>query len=316
MKLARYKKGDAQRLGLVAGGNLFDLAEVAKLSGSQDQDMQILVAHAKCGDMKSVLELQEQGVCLLAKASEPIDANVVDPNEKKWVYELGGIRLLAPVPNPGKILCLAGNYYEGEGCKETDKSTLRPRVFIKPRTTLIGPGDDIQVPSFAEVVVPEIELAVVIGKRGRDISLSEADDYIWGYAVFNDFTARKLRLPRERLGRPRDLFFDWLNGKWFDTFAVAGPWLTSKSEIHDAGNLNIVCRVNGEIWTEGSTRDMIFTPQEIIAYISRIATLEPGDLIATGVPVHEHNQPPIKSGDLIEGEIEGLGKIINQMVRI
>jgi 2-keto-4-pentenoate hydratase/2-oxohepta-3-ene-1,7-dioic acid hydratase in catechol pathway len=172
------------------------------------------------------------------------------------------------------------------------------------------------VPPLAQTVVPEIEMAAVIGRRGRDIPLAEAADYICAYTIFNDFSARSLNLAPVRRGQPWDEVFDWLNGKWFDTFGVVGPTLTLKRAVPDPGNLDLVCRVNGKVRDEGNTRNMIFTPADTIAFISQITTLEPGDLIATGTAIHAEVEVPLESGDVVEGEITGLGVLRNRVVRV
>jgi len=263
--------------------------------------------NAEIGDMKEMLALPA-GLKVVREIGAALSNEPGLPAEE--------VTLLNPLPNPGKVLCLAGNYYEGGAAHDLDKTVCTPRIFSKPNTSLIGPGEDIRVPPLAKTVVPEIELAVVIGRRGRDIPVAEADDYICAYTIFNDFSARELDLPPVRRGQPWDEVFDWLNGKWFDTFGVVGPTLTLKEAVPHPEALEIVCRVNGQIRDQGNTRDMIFTPAEIIAFISQITTLEPGDLIATGVAIHAAEEVPIQPGDVIEGEVEGLGVLRNRVVRV
>jgi 2-keto-4-pentenoate hydratase/2-oxohepta-3-ene-1,7-dioic acid hydratase in catechol pathway len=312
MRLARYLKDGSPRLALVVDERIHDLAIGA--NANDCFTYKPLVGPGETGDARALLQLGAEGLALLQGMADFVRD---EPDYAKLAADEGPVsevRLLPPIGNPGKILCLARNYYEGRDQDTLDKSVCTPRIFLKPSSALIATEDEIRVPPLATVVCPEIELTLVIGKRGRDIPVKEADDYIAAYTILNDFSARKLNLPPERMGQPWDGFFDWLNGKWFDTFAVLGPWLTLKSEIDDPSNLDIHCTVAGNTWTAGNTRDMIFSPAETIAFISQITTLEPGDVIATGVPVHEREQEPVKSGDVIEGEIEGLGVIRNRVV--
>lgn len=316
MQIARYRQGRETRLGLVWKDTVFDLAALA--SQSKSTAAKALIPCLSQGDTKGLLEHPE-GLALaselgadLAAHSEPEAA----PSGSVTVGPLAEIRLLNPLPNPGKILCLAGNYYEGGAPHDIDKTVCTPRIFIKPTTCLIGPNETIRVPPLAHTVVPEIEMAAVIGRRGRDIPPAEAADYIAAYTIFNDFSARRLNLAPVRRGQPWDEVFDWLNGKWFDTFGVVGPVLTLKQAVPDPGNLDLVCRVNGKVRDAGNTGNMIFTPADIIAFISQITTLEPGDLIATGTAIHAEVETSLESGDWVEGEITALGRLRNRVVRV
>ncbi len=153
----------------------------------------------------------------------------------------------------------------------------------------------------------------MIGKRGRDIALEDADGYVGGYLVFNDISARHLKGTAHRRPRPMDDFFDWLVGKWCDGFAVVGPYLVTRDEVPDPAGLEMALRVNGELKQHSSAGEMIFTVPEAIAWISGFVTLEPGDLICMGTPggVGETTQTYLQPGDTVEGEIERLGTIVN-----
>ena len=226
------------------------------------------------------------------------------------------VRLLPPVPRPKKLLCLAGNYSEHilEGGGEfPGKEKMTPRVFMKPpTTTLIGSGDAISLPQNAQQIDWECELAVVIGKHARFVDAADGLDYVAGYTVLLDISERKLLIDDGRQPRDGDRWFDWLNGKWFDTFAPCGPCLVTKDDIPDPQVLPISLSVNGEIRQSGNTGQMIFSVAELVAWASTLMTLEPGDIIATGTlsGVGAATGQFLKSGDRVEGEIEGIGSIV------
>ena len=226
------------------------------------------------------------------------------------------VRLLAPIPRPGKVLALAGNYQEHiqeGGGQRVDKSRVTPRVFMKPSSCVIGPGDAVKLPRVSEQVDWELELAVVIGRTAKHVSPSEARRVIAGYGVFNDISSRSLTIGASRDPRPMDDFFDWLNGKWQDTFGPFGPWLVTADEIPDPNSLAVRLWVNDVLRQNGSTAQMIFNVDEIVAFASDLMTLEPGDIIATGTPsgVGHASNTFLKPGDVVRGEIEGLGTLVN-----
>jgi len=236
------------------------------------------------------------------------------------VYALSDVRLRAPILWPRKLLCLAGNYSEHirEGGGEVpEKASMTPRVFMKPpTTTIIGYGDPIVVPRNGRWIDWECELAVVIGKRARFVQAAEASTYIAGYTVMNDVSERELHVPEQRTSRPGDNWFDWLNGKWLDTFAPMGPSLTLKDEIPDPHRLRITLRVNGVTKQDSDTGRMIFSIPELVEWCSSLVTLEPGDVISTGTPsgVGKALGEFLKSGDTVESEVEGIGVLRNPVV--
>jgi 2-keto-4-pentenoate hydratase/2-oxohepta-3-ene-1,7-dioic acid hydratase in catechol pathway len=220
------------------------------------------------------------------------------------------------VPAPGKILCLAGNYQahiEESGASRIDKSRSTPRFFIKPNTSIIGTGEAIRVPEVSDTVDYEIEIAAVIGKRGGGITVADATGHIGGYLVFNDISARQITGIEHRSPRPMDDFFDWLVGKWCDTFAVIGPELVTADEIADPTELQMELLVNGELRQHSSAGEMIFTVPEAIAWISRFLTLERGDLICMGTPggVGDASATYLAPGDTVTARIETLGTLEN-----
>jgi acylpyruvate hydrolase len=214
------------------------------------------------------------------------------------------VRLGPPVPDPSKIVCLGLNYRDhAEESGLTPPSA--PMFFAKFPNSLIGPGERIVPPATTQKVDYEAELAVVIGRRGRHIAAADALDHVAGAMPFNDVSARDLQLANNL----------WTGGKAIDTFGPCGPELVLLDEIEDLQALAIRARVNGATLQDGTTADMIFGVAETIAFLSQIMTLEPGDIIATGTPagVGQSRDPQVflRSGDVVEIEIEGLGTLSN-----
>ncbi len=206
---------------------------------------------------------------------------------------LADVELLAP-SQPSKIICVGRNY--AAHAKEHDAEVPElPLIFLKPPSTIINPGAAIILPPQSQQVEHEAELVVVIGKRGRNIIGEEAKEHVLGYTIGNDVTARDLQRA-DRL---------WTRGKGFDTFAPFGPWIDTDFDPSDAV---ITCRVNGQMRQMASTRDMVFSVGTIIAFISSVMTLEPGDLIFTGTPA---GVGALNDGDTVEVDIEGLGVLSN-----
>ena len=229
---------------------------------------------------------------------------------------LEDVRLLVPIPPPGKILLLAGNYakhVEERGGVAAERAETFPYVFIKPTSTLTHPGDPIMIPkSSPDHIDWECELGVVIGKECRDVSEADALDYVAGYTVVNDVSDRKFAPNPSRKPRERDKFFDWLHGKWHDTFCPVGPCLLPAQGI-DPQSLRILLRVNGETKQDDTTAKMVFPVAAVVSFLSSFMTLEPGDLIATGTPsgVGSATGTYLKPGDVVEASIEGIGVLRN-----
>jgi 2-keto-4-pentenoate hydratase/2-oxohepta-3-ene-1,7-dioic acid hydratase in catechol pathway len=208
---------------------------------------------------------------------------------------LESVRLLAPI-QPGKIICVGRNY--SEHIKETNAEVpTTPLLFFKPPSSVIGPEQTIYLPPQSEQVDHEAELAVVIGKRGRWIQPSDAFNYIFGYTVANDITARDLQ---HKDGQ-------WTRAKGFDTFCPLGPWIDTDINPVD---VMITCHVNGVLRQMASTRDMLFHIDQLIAYISSIMSLEIGDVILTGTPA---GISPLHPGDIVEAAIDGIGTLRNSV---
>ena len=208
------------------------------------------------------------------------------------------------IDRPGKIICVGLNYKDHAAEQGTDLPTA-PLLFAKWPNTLIGPGEPIVIPPEAEQVDYEAELGVVIGSRVRRASEAKALDAVRGYVCVNDVSARDLQFADGQ----------WTRGKSPDTFCPVGPRLVPREEVPDPQALAIRCLVNGEVLQDSSTAQMVFSVAEIIAYVSRTITLEPGDLIATGTPagvgVFRDPKVLLQDGDEVTVEVEGLGTLTN-----
>lgn len=206
---------------------------------------------------------------------------------------LAELKLLPPC-TPSKIICVGRNYVEH--AKELGNEIPKtPLLFFKPPSAVIANGEQIFLPPQSAQVEHEAELVVVIGQRAKNVIAETAKEYIFGYTIGNDITARDLQKTDGQ----------WTRAKGFDTFCPFGPWIDTDFDASDAV---VTCRVNGQMRQMASTRDMLFSVSTLIAYISSIMTLEPGDLIFTGTPA---GVGTLKIGDVVDVEIEGLGKLSN-----
>ncbi|MEX0862111.1 fumarylacetoacetate hydrolase family protein [Nitrosopumilus sp.] len=217
-------------------------------------------------------------------------------------------KLLSPIPNPNKIICLAFNYVD-HAKEQGLQAPEDPAIVIKPRTTLNGTNSDIICPDFVTQLDYEIELALIIGKVCKNISVVDAANAVFGYMIFNDVSARDIQFKDKQFTR----------GKSFDSFAPCGPWITTVDEIQDPQNLKMTTKINGEIRQNSNSNNMFIKIPEIISKISRVMTLEKGDIISTGTPagvmLNKPNPVFLKDGDKVEMEIENLG-ILNNTIRI
>ena len=206
---------------------------------------------------------------------------------------LSAVKLMAPVA-PGKLICIGMNY-AAHAAEIAQDVPDEPLVFFKPISSIIGPEDSIQLPHQSDQVELEIELAIVIGKKAKNVSVDQALDYVFGYTIGNDVTARDLQFS--------DL--QWARSKAFDTFCPLGPWI--ETEL-DAGAVTLVSRVNGQSRQKSKSSDMVTDVPNIISYVSQNFTLEPGDVILSGSPA---GISKIEAGDQIECEISGIGILHN-----
>ncbi|BDG42294.1 fumarylacetoacetate hydrolase family protein [Saccharococcus caldoxylosilyticus] len=255
----------------------------------------------------SLLECIKQGDSFLRRTEE-IVAWAKENRGAQYVYDLADVRLLAPIPRPAKNIFCIGKNYADHAMELGGKSHIPEHliVFSKVPTTVIGHEETIlRHAGVTDEVDYEGELAVVIGKQGRAIRKEEALDYVFGYTIINDVTARDLQERHEQ----------YFLGKGLDTFCPMGPWIVHRSLIENPNKLQIETRVNGEVRQKANTEQFIFNIETIIETISRGITLEPGDIIATGTPagVGKGMKPPrfLQAGDVVEITVEGIGTLRN-----
>jgi 2-keto-4-pentenoate hydratase/2-oxohepta-3-ene-1,7-dioic acid hydratase in catechol pathway len=283
MRLISYQSDAGARVAISRDGQYFDLS------------------HADPSLPTSMIDLLAAGPEMLRRAaaatakSEPLPA--------------GNIQLLAPVPRPPKIFGVGLNY--ADHARETGKEPpSEPVIFSKMPTSVVAHGQPIVLPALSNKVDYEAEMVVVVGRGGRHIRREAAMQHVAGYCSGHDVSARDWQ--HQKPGG------QWLLGKSFDTFAPFGPELVTADEIPDPGNLHIQLRINGRTMQDSTTRQLIFSVAELIAYISGVCTLETGDIIFTGTPpgVGAARRPPVflQTGDVVEVEIEGIGVLRNPVV--
>ena len=217
-------------------------------------------------------------------------------------------KYLSPIANPNKIICLAYNYVD-HAKEQGLQAPEDPALVIKPRTALNSTNSDIVCPDFVTQLDYEVELALIIGKNCKNVSVNDAFDSIFGYMIFNDVSARDIQFKDKQFTR----------GKSFDSFAPCGPWITTKDEIKDPQNLKMTTKINGELRQNSSSSNMFIKIPEIVSKISKVMTLEKGDIISTGTPagvmLNKPNAVFLKDGDKVEMKIENLG-ILNNTIKI
>jgi 2-keto-4-pentenoate hydratase/2-oxohepta-3-ene-1,7-dioic acid hydratase in catechol pathway len=292
MRIATYHTRAGERLGFIVGAqHVLDLQHLARRTKLRiPSEMTQFIA-----------EISPTAFRRLSKAAQAwVDA-------ERDTIPLTKVRLLAPIPRPRKnIFCMGRNY--AEHAREGGNAPPDvPPFFTKPPTAVIGPEAAIIHHRATEALDYEVELAVVIGRAGRDIPAARALDYVFGYTIMNDVSARDLQRRHQQ----------WFKGKSLDTFAPLGPWIVHRSAIPDPQALRITLRVNGETRQNSTTAKMLFPVAQLIEALSTGMTIEPGDILATGTPegVGMGFTPPkwLRPGDLIEAEVEGIGILRNRV---
>ena len=304
-------------------GTPFKLATFAKPGGGSCAAIVIGDEVFELAPTRAIDELLVDWDANFSKLQETVAA--IEKQGRPGAQKLAGLRTLPPVARPGKMLYAAQNFQEhvdemlragmtpAGGPKFTgEKSTSDPYLFLKAPSTLCGANDDIAIPRGLNKIDWEAEIALAVGKPGKRIKAESALDHVAGYMTTNDVSARDLQIRADRPG----LRSDWLNGKSHDNFAPMGPFLVPRAFVADHMSLFIRLTVNGEIKQNGNTSQFIFTPEEQIAYASNILSLESGDIFSCGTcgGVGQGANTFLKAGDVMETEIEGLGKMRNLVV--
>lgn len=296
MRLVSYGADSALRCGIEIDNTIYDTSAIAHAGGLSLDYESIDWTKTKevIGAGDRVLRLLENVAKGVKESRLNSGINLAPKNA----------RLGPPVPDPDKIICLGLNYRDH--AEEANLPVPKvPLLFAKFRNSLTGPVDEIELPDASESVDYEAELAIVIGKITKNVSEENALEYVFGAMAMNDVSARDVQLATSQ----------WMAGKAIDTFAPCGPALVSLDELGDIQNLRIQARVNGRLVQDSNTGNMIFRVSYIVSYLSQLMTLVPGDIIATGTPagVGFKREPPIllKDGDLVEVEVERIGRLAN-----
>jgi acylpyruvate hydrolase len=257
-------------------------------------------------DMSTLLQSDDETWQLVRSVVSWAEA-LPDLEGSSFKQSLDQVRLAPPVANPSKIICVGLNYRDH--CLEQNIDLPgRPILFAKFPSSIVGPGEEITWPAdVSQKVDYEAELAVVIGREGRHIPADRAYEYVAGYTIVNDVSARDAQFADKQ----------WIRGKSFDTFCPMGPYLLTADEVPDPHTLDIRCWVNGGLRQDSNTRELVFKVHDLLAYISKTSTLMPGDVLCTGTPggvgVFRDPQVFLKAGDLVEIEIEKLGRLSNRV---
>ncbi|MGI5817554.1 MAG: fumarylacetoacetate hydrolase family protein [Armatimonadota bacterium] len=310
LRLISYQLSDDApiRVGALVDDLPHDLLQAFEVAGMDLPERACLGSVASLLACPECLDLAREAVASVGEATVVRDA-----------------KILAPIPRPPKLFCLATNFMSHMaesisqrlqgGAQQRELDT--PRVFMKPSTnTVIGPGEPLRLDAGAQFVDWEAEMAIIIGRPAKEVSVEDAPAHISGVTAFNDISERELKIWEREEERDWDRFFDWLNGKWCDGFAPMGPCAVPVADAGDPDELDLLLRLNGEVKQQANTREMIFNVAETVSYISHICTLETGDVIACGTPagVGKHQDIRLKDGDVLEVEIPPVGVLRTPVV--
>ncbi|MCI0488346.1 MAG: fumarylacetoacetate hydrolase family protein [Blastocatellia bacterium] len=309
MKLLSMKSEGGARAGIVIGEDVLDVTGFCKIL--EEKGEQASSPHPPLeGVYHDALDLYLYGMERLKPLVSQLENDPQLAGELKAsgaLRPLASVELNPPVIAPGKILAVGLNY-AAHAAEQNIQPPASPLIFSKCTTALTGPGDPIILPRISDRVDYEAELAVVIGREAKSVSRERAFDYVAGYTIMNDVTARDLQRNERQ----------WTRAKGLDTFAPCGPWLVTVDELEDRHSLSVQLWVNGELRQSSDTDDLIFKIPEVIEFISQDLTLRPGDIITTGTPsgVGVFLEPPVflKAGDRIEIEIGQIGRLANTVV--
>jgi 2,4-didehydro-3-deoxy-L-rhamnonate hydrolase len=303
LALGRYRLEQSTRPAVIIGDQLYDLRDAWTLSGGQGPRPAWLN-----GDVAGIIDSWPEVESAFHEFATRADDSRMNGRLESAARDM---RLLAAPFIPARIFCAASNYVEHAremGTALAAKAESRPYMFVKTASSVIGPNETVRIPPETKMPDWEVELAAIIGRRARRVSPEQALDYVAGYTIVNDVSARDLT---KRSDYP--FKHDWFQGKNHDTFCPLGPWIVPSRQIVDPQNLRLRLSVNGELMQDGTTADMIWTVREQIAYLSSIVTLMPGDVIATGTPtgVGMGRGIFLKAGDIMVASVEHLGELRN-----
>ena len=313
MRVASMKVDGRDVAGIVVGDEILDVSGVSEIIGQKGEWIEgfgpPVVPHQVEGDCRDALDVYRLYDDWLHRIVRRLSSDPAVPfqcRELGVLKPLANIKLNPPVLTPGKILAVGLNY-AAHAAEQNIRPPEAPLIFSKNVTALTGPDDCIVLPRISDRIDYEAELAVVIGKEAKSVPADLALDYVAGYTIMNDVTARDLQRNEKQ----------WARAKGLDTFAPCGPWLVTRDEISDPHNLDIELRVNGELRQKSNTSDLIFDIPRIIEFVSQDLTLRPGDIISTGTPsgVGVYRQPPVflRDGDNVEITIQGIGTLRNSV---
>jgi acylpyruvate hydrolase len=314
MKLVTFEHRGERSIGALTGDQIVDIPAALAAHRRSGNGSAGWTLPAGSRDMLDLLAGGEAAMEAVRKAvlfaqAEASGGRSAGADGAPLAVRLEEVKLLAPIPRPGKILCIGLNYRDH--AEEVNmKVPERPLLFAKYANAVVAPGAAVALPRISEQVDYEAELVVVIGKRAKRVSEAAAMEYVAGYTMMNDVSARDLQL---KLGGGQ-----WIWGKTIDSFAPLGPSLVTKDEVPDPHDLNIAFRLNGQTMQNSNTRNLIFGVPVLISFLSQGITLEPGDVIATGTPagVGHNRVPPVylKPGDVMAVEVGKLGVLENPVV--
>jgi 2-keto-4-pentenoate hydratase/2-oxohepta-3-ene-1,7-dioic acid hydratase in catechol pathway len=313
MRICRFGFDEMILTGFYSDSHVIPIDQAAE-AFSRDNDVELLLATTEDPlDLLPPDGLSYESVRELFSWIDQLD----DEDRAELTIPVSDVRLLVPLAEPSKLLLLAGNYAKHvaeRGGTAAERRETFPYVFMKPSTTLTRPGDPIILPRVSPDHIDwECELGVVIGRPCRHVEEDEALSYIAGYTIVNDISDRAFRPNPDRKPRERDKFFDWMHGKWHDTFCPMGPCILSADAVADPQSLPIRLSVNGEVKQDASTAEMVFPVAAVVSFISRMMTLQPGDVIATGTPagVGSATGTYLRPGDVVVASIEPIGTLEN-----
>ncbi len=290
MKLVRYHHEGIEHYGVFVNNKVICLPSLAKRLNKEIPRR-----------MEEFISSEAEGV----ENAEKLLENAAEKDVTSASSPVNHVALLAPIASPPKIVCLGLNYRD-HAAEQGAAIPDEPVIFIKPRTAITGPNESIVKPSFVKQLDYEAELAIVMGRRAKNVSASDAKSYIFGYTILNDVSARDIQFKDKQ----------WTRGKSFDTFAPTGPCVTTANQLQNTANLYIRTWVNKELRQNSTTKNMVFNVYEIVYHLSRVMTLEPCDIIATGTPagVGFALKPKprfLQAGDIVRIEIEKIGILEN-----